>query len=391
MTTSLSERELQILRLVAEGFSNRQIAGQLDISENTVKVHVRNIFGKIQVASRTEASMYAVRNGLIADVAPVELVHVEGDVPADVLNQPPAAPKWVLPRWLVVIGLLVLVSVIGGGVWWSMRDVYQVRPIAQPTDTQRWRQLAALPVSAPGVQLVTVAGRLYALGGALDQTVMLYDASQDAWMVSDELPLQTPYSLSWSDATGVWLIESTTQAIWVWDGQAWQRRGVIPDVVSPVAIARVAGTLLVLDVRGTVWVPTDDALDRWTAYTLPVSQLVAPRLVVVDDVLLLFGDGQIVWKSLDQGRSWFRDGELTRPWQGGPAVPVLSAIMLIRDGQQSLYTLTVGEGGAQAVPVSIGSDATLTIWQTMIVIGSLDGSQIDTYQFVYQSFMPMMR
>jgi two-component system nitrate/nitrite response regulator NarP len=47
MNSALSERELQILLLVAQGLSNRQIAGQLDISDNTVKVHVRNIFAKI--------------------------------------------------------------------------------------------------------------------------------------------------------------------------------------------------------------------------------------------------------------------------------------------------------------------------------------------------------
>ena len=61
----LSDREIEILRLVSGGLSNQQIALQLGISANTVKVHLRNIFGKIGAASRTEATLYAVRTGLV--------------------------------------------------------------------------------------------------------------------------------------------------------------------------------------------------------------------------------------------------------------------------------------------------------------------------------------
>lgn len=66
--TSLTARELQVLRLVAHGKSNRDIAGDLFISENTVKNHIRNILEKLQMKSRMEAAMYAVRSKLIDDV-----------------------------------------------------------------------------------------------------------------------------------------------------------------------------------------------------------------------------------------------------------------------------------------------------------------------------------
>ncbi len=66
-TAQLTARELQVLRLVAKGLSNREIAEELFISENTVKNHIRNMLEKLQMKSRMEAAMYAVRSNLLDD------------------------------------------------------------------------------------------------------------------------------------------------------------------------------------------------------------------------------------------------------------------------------------------------------------------------------------
>ncbi|CAN5188932.1 response regulator transcription factor [soil metagenome] len=63
--TTLTQRELQVLGQVARGHSNREIAAELFISENTVKNHIRNILEKLQLKSRMEAAMYAVRSNLL--------------------------------------------------------------------------------------------------------------------------------------------------------------------------------------------------------------------------------------------------------------------------------------------------------------------------------------
>jgi len=61
----LTDRELEVLRLVARGLANKEIAAELVIAENTVKNHVRNILEKLQVRTRMEAALYAVRERLV--------------------------------------------------------------------------------------------------------------------------------------------------------------------------------------------------------------------------------------------------------------------------------------------------------------------------------------
>jgi len=64
--TALSERETVVLEAVARGLSNREIGRQLWISEQTVKFHLRNLYRKLNVSSRTEAARYAYSSGLVA-------------------------------------------------------------------------------------------------------------------------------------------------------------------------------------------------------------------------------------------------------------------------------------------------------------------------------------
>lgn len=62
---ALSDRETEVLKLVASGMLNKEIAEKLHISERTVKNHMTNIFRKIDCGDRTQAAIFCIRNGLV--------------------------------------------------------------------------------------------------------------------------------------------------------------------------------------------------------------------------------------------------------------------------------------------------------------------------------------
>jgi NarL family two-component system response regulator LiaR len=62
----LTEREMDVLKLLTQGQSNKEIAERLVVSEATVRTHVSNILNKLHLASRTQAALYALRQGIIS-------------------------------------------------------------------------------------------------------------------------------------------------------------------------------------------------------------------------------------------------------------------------------------------------------------------------------------
>jgi two-component system nitrate/nitrite response regulator NarL len=73
-TFGLTTRELEIVKLIAQGMTNKDVARECDIAEETVKRHLKNIFDKVGVWNRLELALFAINNGLVGDnSAPAEM------------------------------------------------------------------------------------------------------------------------------------------------------------------------------------------------------------------------------------------------------------------------------------------------------------------------------
>jgi len=224
----LSEREIEILSLVATGKTNQEIARVLVISPNTVKVHLRNIFEKLHVQSRTEATLVAIRSGLVqidqvnltatdSPTAPaVDAAMADGIVvdvptplkPALMAWRPDLAPRQPIRRWqrayllvsLLVVGLALLFpwmrSVVGRSqaASQSLLSDAEMPQTGLPArqDAARWRVRAALPAPRARHAQVAFRGQVYAIGGetptGITDSVDVYNPERNDWQPRTNLP-----------------------------------------------------------------------------------------------------------------------------------------------------------------------------------------------------------
>lgn len=207
---TLSEREKELLRLVATGATNQEIARKLFISVNTVKVHLRNIFAKLEVASRTEATMVAVQRGWVAVPRAVEAsapqpLPGEGTVPPSPLALP-GLERW--PRIPVSKRVLLVVAMILAGFVLFLPQVLLGQAAGRPTDpisgvfptltpvagsaAGRWRTRAPMLTPRNGLAVAAYGGLIYAIGGVSNEGVTgrveVYDPQSDTWAARSAKP-----------------------------------------------------------------------------------------------------------------------------------------------------------------------------------------------------------
>lgn len=332
----LSERELEVLKLVATGATNQEIARTLIISPNTVKVHLRNIFEKLGVQSRTEATMAAVRLGLVSVPAAevVEASDAAGETadlveavaePNEDLPFVPTRGLAPLPLWrrayLVIAALVVGLAILLPGWWRGRSETLRATPfsdLGQPqvapaprSPVQRWTARQPLPAGRSRLALVADATRIYAIGGegaeGVSDEVAIYDPATDAWTAGPRKPTAT------SNIAGAWLARriyvpggtvaggGVTNVLEAYDPAAavWEARASLPTPLTAYGLAVLGEKLYLFGgwdgkaYRREVYI-YDPVADRWE----PGTPMAGPRAFLsasaLEGVILVVGgfDGE---------------------------------------------------------------------------------------------------
>jgi len=209
----LSDRELEVLKCVIDGLSNKEIAATLHISQNTVKVHLRNVYTKLGVASRTEATTAALQQGLLAlpgAEIPAQPVEQETAVePETAAAQPttpaPPPPAAVEPSkrsvqsliMYIVFGI-ILVGLLGIIGWQAINPpdptpLPTATPFAErPLGQSPWSETAPLETAAAGMAVAAVGLDVYQIGGETEagvvNSVYVFNTQQNQWRSAPQKP-----------------------------------------------------------------------------------------------------------------------------------------------------------------------------------------------------------
>lgn len=318
--SSLSEREMEILRLLAGGCSNKQIAQQLGISPNTVKVHLRNIFEKLGLASRTEAALFAVRAGLAETIA--------------------SAPSVERRNQHLLIGLLILIILaVFGPAAFQTTGQRQTPATAAPEAASRWQLQPDLPLASCGMAGVVYENSLYIIGGetphSASGSLNRFDLSTGAWQTQAAKPL--PVSRAQAAVLGDWIYIAGGRTM---DGtpsnvleaysprtDSWERRAPLPAALAGAALAAFEGRLYLFGgwdgQKDSAHVYSyDPEKDAWQPMTgLPSVRSYASAVVAENKILVVGGlQGQHV---LDETWAYYpqRDQAGETPWEAKAALP----------------------------------------------------------------------
>jgi DNA-binding CsgD family transcriptional regulator len=440
----LSSREMEVSQLLVTGASNTEIARALNISPQTVKVHLRNVFEKLQVSSRTEASMVLLQRGWLTvpgvalPVAPVESPPLPEPAPLEDL---PAQPEpWQLGMMVFGLALALVLLFLPG---WLSRPKSSVGLLSDGGQTvvgkpvvdalPRWEARTPLPQARSRLSAVQTGGMIYVIGGeggdgrALD-VVDIYDLRFNRWLSGPALP--EPLANVATTVTDQFVVVgggssgTSSSEVVVSDDlylldltdMAWRPGGLLPRPLAG-AVMLAHGDALYLvggwdgaTMRGEVWrlglADLEDAApDDWTEVTrLPTPAAFLGATMAGDEIVVAGGyDGQreladAAAYDVVEG-AWRRLASLSTPRSG---------MVLIFDG---VAVVAFGGGWTRTVATHERYDAVTNQWNnfpspiagewrhlaaaldegTIHLLGGWSGDYLDThlqFQSTFRALLP---
>ncbi len=375
----LSDRELEILRLVATGASNKEIAQKLHISSNTVKVHLRNIFSKIDAASRTEAAMYAVRIGLAETASP--LLNTEEGVLQASENQAGLSGKpgeltagswfqrqvrkqpWV---WISSASLVIIIVILGIIFLPDKVNPQATQNLPTPTQRVQWFELPGLPTPRTGLAVINYDNQIYAIGGeaagGTSNVVERFNPLANSWTALNPKPTSVTDIGAASIGGLIYIpggkladgLPTDTTEIYNPQSNAWSKGKSLPKPLSAYAMVVFEGRIYLFGGWDGTQVVNDAYVfdyhtDAWSALpSMPTARSYAGAVVVDGSIYVIGG-----W----DGRNALTTNEIYRPnvsgevspWTQAPALPFgqygmgvanLSNIIFLIGGAQSDHQLT---------------------------------------------------
>lgn len=434
-SNELSERELEILGLLSTGASNKEIAQKLFISANTVKVHLRNIYAKINVASRTEAVMYAVNNGLVPGITQTAedglLVRAGQSASA---QQATGLSRILGSYWSLIAFLaLIVIGAVSAATFFSREPSGQASAdLPTPTSLPRWKNLATMPTARYGFGTAVYENQIYTIAGELEHgasdVVERYDPNTNLWTKLHAKPTAVGdvgaailggkiYVPGGRTSSG-----ELTNALEIYDPRqdAWEQGAQLPVAVAGYALASFEGKLYLFggwdgkQALNSVY-EYDPEINSWSSKTpMAEARAYAGAAQASGKIFVVGGyDGTRALASSEVYSPGLDDGQ-SDPWEQGDSMPAGRYGMGMTSVADILYI--VGGKNDSGLPVSpIGYSPQVKTWnqienpapQSWVDLGLAPlgtqiyalGGQIDgqptgenyAYQAIYTVVIPFIR
>lgn len=369
-TQQLSDREIDILKLVAQAKSNKEIASQLFISVNTVKVHIANIFQKIGVASRTEATLFAIEKGIHKPVLPIDEILQNMGLEDTTETGAATRKKTAKMTWLLIgaVVLTLLVSILALERFFaSKNNANETDPLLTTLTKYRWQKLNNLPKGMSRMAAISYDNQIFLIGGVdsvgVRSNTSVFDPDTQEWKTLAEKPTAV------SDISAVLLggklfvpggttgtdSPSSVLESYVIQEDCWEKLADLPYPVSRYGLAVFEGKIHLFGGWDGKQVLTavlryDSQEDRWTKIDdMPTPRMYHTALFVGNRFFIIGGSDGERPVNVNAVFQPFLDAQNSERWTTQKAIPESLEMLGAVNVGELLFVVSSDKNGGYAI------------------------------------------